>query len=101
MKVRKALLKKKKKKAWKSFRLILSIQHLQCILEAPEHILPLVKKKKKKSLFVFGCMGLPCLHKLSLVVVSRGFSFVAVSSLLLGRMGSRHTEFSSSSTWVH
>ena len=62
--------------AWKSFRMILSIQHLQYILEAPELILPLVKKKKKKTLFIFGCMGLPCLHRLSLVVLSRGFSLL-------------------------
>ena len=60
MKVRKAVLKKKKK-AWKSFRLILSIQHLQCILEAPEHILPLVKKKKKNLyLFLVAWVFLAC-----------------------------------------
>ena len=76
--------------------MILSIQHLQYILEAPELILPLVEKKKN---LIFGCMSLPCLHRLSLVVGSRGFSLL--SSLLLWRMGSRHAEFSSSSTWVH
>ena len=78
--------------------MILSIQHLQYILEAPELILPLVTKKKK-ILFIFGCMSLPCLHSLSLVVGSRGFSLLS-SLLLLWRTGSRHTEFSSSSTWV-
>ena len=47
--------------AWKSFRMILSIQHLQYILEATELILPLVKKKKKKLyLFLVAWVFLAC-----------------------------------------
>ena len=87
--------------AWKSFRMILSIQHLQYILEATELILPLVKKKKKNFIY-FWLHGSSLLAQTFSSCSEQGLLFVAVSSLLLlWRTGSRHTEFSSSSTRVH
>ena len=61
--------------------MILSIQHLQYILEAPELILPLVKKKKNLIYF--------WLHESSLLAQSfsscreQGLLFVEQSSLIV------------------
>ena len=62
--------------------MILSIQHLQYILEAPELILPLVKKKKKNLIYFW-------LHESSLLAQSfsscreQGLLFVEQSSLIV------------------
>ena len=55
----------------------------------------------KKCIYLWLCWVFFAGHRLSLVVASRGYSLAAVRGLLLlWRMGSRHTGFSSCGLWT-